>query len=49
MKDETLRSPSPEVREILMGFIKWDIEATGFTPEQRINILDQCTNLSLLH
>jgi len=49
MKDMTLQSPSPEVREILMGFTSEDTEAAGLTPEQRIHILGQCTDLNLLH
>jgi hypothetical protein len=49
VKDGTLRSPSPEVRETLMGFTYGDTEATGLTPAQRIHILGQCTNLNMLH
>jgi hypothetical protein len=49
MKDGTLTSPSPEVREILMGFTSGETEAAGLTPEQRIHILGQCTDLNLLH
>ena len=49
MKDETLTSPSPEVREILMGFTIGDTKAAGLTPEQRIHILGQCIDLNLLH
>jgi hypothetical protein len=48
LKDGTLRSPSPEVREALMGFTCGDTEATGLTPTQRIHILGQCTDLNLL-
>ena len=49
MKDGTLRSPSPEVRETLMGFTCGDTKATGLTPAQRIHILSQCTDLNRLH
>jgi hypothetical protein len=49
LKDGILKPPSPEVREVLMGFTRGDTEATGFTPEQRIHILGQCRDLNLLH
>ena len=49
MKDGTLKPPSPEVREILMGFTSGDTEAAGLTPRQRNHILGQCTDLDLLH
>ena len=49
LKDGTLRSPSSEVREILMGFTGGDTEAAGLTPEQRIQMIGQCTNLNMLH
>ena len=32
-----------------MGFTRGDTEARGLTPEQRIHILGQCTDLNLLH
>jgi ribonuclease HI len=49
LKDGILRSPSPEVREILMDFTGGDTGATELTPEQRVYILGQCTNLNMLH
>ena len=49
VKDGTLRPPSPEVREILMGFTSGDTEATGLTPAQRNYILGQCSDLNRLH
>jgi hypothetical protein len=48
MKDEALTSPSPEVREVLMGFTSGETEAAGLAPEHRINILGQCTDLNLV-
>ena len=32
-----------------MGLTGGDTEAAGLTPEQRVHILGQCTNLNLLH
>ena len=32
-----------------MGFTSGDTETAGLAPEQRINILGQCTDLNLLH
>ena len=49
IKDGILKTPSPEVRETLMGFTCGDTEAAGLTPAQRIRILGQCTDLNLLH
>jgi hypothetical protein len=48
LKDGTLTSPSPEIREILMGFTSGDTEAARLTPEQRIRLLGQCTDLNLV-
>ena len=49
MQGGTLTSPSPEVKEVLMGFTGGDTEAGGLSPGQRIHILGQCTDLNLLH
>jgi hypothetical protein len=50
MKDRTLQSPSPEFREVLMGFTRGDTEAAGLSPEQRIQIMgQQCTYHNLVH
>ena len=49
MHGGTLTSPSPEVREVLMGFTRGDTEAGGLSPSQRIHILGQCTCLNILH
>ncbi len=49
MKDGTPTSPSPEVREILMGFIKGDTEVEGLSPGQRVHLLGQCTYLDILY
>ena len=46
------RSPDitpPEVREVLMGFTSGDTAAEGLTPDQRIHILGQCTDLNIMH
>jgi hypothetical protein len=45
----TLTSPSPEVREVLLGFTNGDTEAGELSPSQRIHILGQCTDLHILH
>ena len=49
MKKRTLTFPSPEVREILMGFTNGDTEVEGLSPGQRNHLLGHCINLNLLH
>ena len=43
-----ITSPSPKIRELLMGFTRGDTTAPGLTPEQRIHLLGQCTDLNIL-
>jgi len=49
MHDGTLTPPSPQVKEVLMGFTSGDTEAGGLFPSQRIHILEQCTDLNILN
>jgi hypothetical protein len=48
MHGGTLTSPSPEVREVRMGFTSGDTEAGGLSPSQLNHILGQCTDLNIL-
>jgi hypothetical protein len=43
-----LTSPSPDVREVLMGFTNGDTAAEGLSPGLRIHILGQCTDFNIL-
>ncbi len=49
MENGTLTTPSPEVRETLMGFTSGETAAPGLSPAQRIHILGMCTDLNILH
>ena len=49
LKDGTPTSPSPQIREVLMGFTSGDTAVGGLSPDQRIHILGQCTDLNILH
>jgi hypothetical protein len=47
-REGTITTPSPEVRETLMGFTAGDTAAQGLTTEQRNHMMGQCTNLDIL-
>jgi len=47
--DGTPITPSPEVKEALMGFTAGDTAAPGLNTEQRNHMLGQCTDLNILN